>query len=142
MPDRRACVPPAARLWTATELPGAGAAQPGAKDLCYDFTLQAALVSRGNQDLALVPVSSARDAGLVLKPRTGGDTQRRHADTSNALRMQTVHRGAEAAPGPGSVRRRAAATDRDRPRPHSSRLSSAQMVLPSVVWRLPQRWVS
>ncbi|MFJ5531955.1 ricin-type beta-trefoil lectin domain protein [Streptomyces sp. NPDC093261] len=72
----------------------AGALGPAAMNVRYDFTLQGALVPRWDQDLALAPASSARDAGLVLKPRTGDDTQRWHADTSNTLRMQTADRGA------------------------------------------------
>ncbi|GAA3038154.1 RICIN domain-containing protein [Streptomyces glomeratus] len=73
----------------------AGASEPGAENVRYDFTLQGALVPRWNQDLALTPASSDRDAGLVLKPRTRGHTQRWHADTSNAPRMATADGGAE-----------------------------------------------
>ncbi|MEU6371049.1 ricin-type beta-trefoil lectin domain protein [Streptomyces sp. NPDC046931] len=73
----------------------AGGLEPEAKNVRYDFTRQGVFVPRGGQDLALTPASSDRDAGLVLKPRTGGDTQRWHVDTSNALRMQTADWGTE-----------------------------------------------
>ncbi|MFD1656726.1 ricin-type beta-trefoil lectin domain protein [Streptomyces caeni] len=76
--------------------PCAGQSQPETRNVRYDFTLQGALVPRWDQDLALTPASSARGAGLVLKPRTEDDTQRWLADTSNTLRMQSVNWGTTA----------------------------------------------
>jgi len=71
----------------------AGESQPETKNVRYDFTLQGNLVPRWNQDLALTPASSARDAALVLKPRTDDASQRWQTDTSSGLRMQSVNWG-------------------------------------------------
>ncbi|MCW7941199.1 hypothetical protein AAW14_03715, partial [Streptomyces hygroscopicus] len=101
----------------------AGRSTSGTKDVRYDFTRQGAFVPRSNRDLALTPASSAPNAGLVLKPRTEDDTQRWAADTSNAVRMQTVNWGAEAEPTASpsrSTRRSPAARTTPRPAPAPS----------------------
>jgi hypothetical protein len=70
-----------------------GESQPGAKNVRYDFTLQGTFVPRWNQELALTPVSSDRDAALVLKPRADdSDVQRWLTDAStDALEMESVN---------------------------------------------------
>ncbi|MFF9275846.1 RICIN domain-containing protein [Streptomyces griseosporeus] len=62
--------------------PCADAAQPGGKDVRYDFTLQGALISRGNQDLALAPAATDGSGALVLKNRADDPAQRWTIDTA------------------------------------------------------------
>ncbi|MFD5073959.1 ricin-type beta-trefoil lectin domain protein [Streptomyces sp. NPDC058371] len=70
-----------------------GESQPGAKNVRYDFTLQGTFVPRWNQELALTPVSSDRDAALVLKARADdSDVQRWLTDAStDELQMESVN---------------------------------------------------
>ncbi|MEU6576721.1 RICIN domain-containing protein [Streptomyces sp. NPDC046805] len=71
--------------------PCAGASRHGAKDIRYDFTLQGALVPRGNQDLALTPAATDGGGDLVLKNRTDATVQRWVIDTSKPdLQLQVV----------------------------------------------------
>ncbi|MFH8933640.1 RICIN domain-containing protein [Streptomyces griseosporeus] len=62
--------------------PCVDAAQPGGKDVRYDFTLQGALISRGNQDLALAPAATDGSGALVLKNRADDPAQRWTIDTA------------------------------------------------------------
>jgi hypothetical protein len=70
-----------------------GESQPGAKNVRYDFTLQGTFVPRWNQELALTPVSSDRDAALVLKARADdSEVQRWLTDAStDELQMESVN---------------------------------------------------
>ncbi|EFL36722.1 hydrolase [Streptomyces viridochromogenes DSM 40736] len=72
--------------------PCAGASQPDAESVRYDFTLQGALVPRRNQDLALAPAATDGSGALVLKARADDKAQRWVIDTSKAdLQMEAVN---------------------------------------------------
>ncbi|MGV9940537.1 RICIN domain-containing protein [Streptomyces sp. NPDC003401] len=74
--------------------PCAGASQPGARSVRYDFTLQGTLVPRSDQNLALAPAATDGSGALVLKNRTDSGAQRWVIDTSRPdPRMQVVHWG-------------------------------------------------
>ncbi|MCF4136089.1 RICIN domain-containing protein [Streptomyces sp. Tue 6430] len=78
--------------------PCAGASQPGARSVRYDFTLQGTLVPRSDQNLALAPAATDGSGALVLKNRTDSGAQRWVIDTSRPdPRMQVVHWGADSA---------------------------------------------
>ncbi|MFI6854073.1 ricin-type beta-trefoil lectin domain protein [Streptomyces sp. NPDC050416] len=80
--------------------PCAGASQPDARNVRYDFTLQGALVPRWDQDLALAPAATDGSGALVLKTRANDEDQRWAIDTSKAdLQMEAVNWHA-AAPAP------------------------------------------
>ncbi|MGW2635934.1 ricin-type beta-trefoil lectin domain protein [Streptomyces sp. NPDC001348] len=65
----------------------------------YDFTLQGALVPRGEQDLALAPAATDGAGALVVKNRVDSDVQRWVIDTSKSdLQMQNVDWDADSAP--------------------------------------------
>ncbi|MFE9675515.1 ricin-type beta-trefoil lectin domain protein [Streptomyces sp. NPDC006259] len=76
--------------------PCAGASQPGARSVRYDFTLQGTLVPRSNQNLALAPAATDGSGALVLKNRTDSAAQRWVIDTSQPdPQMQVVNWGAD-----------------------------------------------
>ncbi|MEV6612819.1 RICIN domain-containing protein [Streptomyces sp. NPDC051051] len=78
--------------------PCAGASQPGARSVRYDFTLQGTLVPRSNQNLALAPAATDGSGALVLKNRTDSGAQRWVIDTSQPdPQMQVVNWGADSA---------------------------------------------
>ncbi|MFI5683330.1 ricin-type beta-trefoil lectin domain protein [Streptomyces sp. NPDC051636] len=65
----------------------------------YDFTLQGALVPRGDQDLALTPAATDGAGALVLKTRADTDVQRWVIDTAKPdLQMQNVNWDAHTTP--------------------------------------------
>ncbi|MEU5599352.1 RICIN domain-containing protein [Streptomyces sp. NPDC020298] len=68
-------------------------------NLRYDFTLQGALVPRGQQDLALAPAATDGAGALVVKTRADSDVQRWAMDTSKTdLQMQNVNWDADSTP--------------------------------------------
>ncbi|MEU6549474.1 ricin-type beta-trefoil lectin domain protein [Streptomyces sp. NPDC046915] len=68
-------------------------------NLRYDFTLQGALVPRGQQDLALAPAATDGAGALVVKTRADTDVQRWAMDTSKPdLQMQNVNWDADSTP--------------------------------------------
>ncbi|USQ84860.1 ricin-type beta-trefoil lectin domain protein [Streptomyces phaeoluteigriseus] len=74
----------------------AGASQPGARNVRYDFTLQGTLVPRSDQNLALAPAATDGSGALVLKNRTDSSAQRWVIDTSQPdPQMQVVNWGAD-----------------------------------------------
>ncbi|MET8948930.1 RICIN domain-containing protein, partial [Streptomyces sp. NPDC004542] len=73
-------------------------------DVRYDFTLQGALVPRGEQDLALAPAATDGAGALVVKTRADTDVQHWAIDTSKPdLQMQNVNWDADSTPLPTST---------------------------------------
>ncbi|WP_307060500.1 ricin-type beta-trefoil lectin domain protein [Streptomyces achromogenes] len=79
--------------------PCTGAAQPDARNVQYDFTLQGTLVPRSGQNLALAPAATDGSGALVLKNRVDSAAQRWVIDTSRPdPQMQFVNWGADSDP--------------------------------------------
>ncbi|MGW1728153.1 RICIN domain-containing protein [Streptomyces sp. NPDC002306] len=81
--------------------PCAGEAEPGGRNVRYDFTLQGTLVPRSNQNLALSPAATDGSGALVLKNRGDTTSQRWVIDTSEPdPQMEAVNWDADTSPTP------------------------------------------
>ncbi|MFF4488082.1 ricin-type beta-trefoil lectin domain protein [Streptomyces sp. NPDC001544] len=101
----------------------------------YDFTLQGALVPRGEQDLALAPAATDGAGALVVKTRVDSDVQRWVIDTSKSdLQMQNVNWDADSAPlatSSAPVTPKSAKTPSPAPTPSSPRPAASPSAKPT-----------